>query len=231
VAAPALGLLVAWLLAAAPGSPLPQQGLTTATYVDPQRRFTFEYPARFGPAEPGTDDGFQGRAAAIRLGGAGAEAVLTRGPVTVDHQAVGGLYDPIALQVLRDADRRAVLSAIPPLTPDNFCELLGSTSRASQLVLQPRVLEMARQVDTMMAVAPRVAVCRRAGDVVTFSRDAATTTASGAPRRSVYGAVRFLAGMYSSFALVAYSAEAPDDAALGAMTGVVQSLQLSPAAR
>src|SRR5688572_14178572 len=69
------------------------------TYRDPQGRFTFQYPPSFGTPGRGTDDGFGDRVAAVRfsnLMGPGGEAVLTTGPIVVDIQALGGLYDPIA---------------------------------------------------------------------------------------------------------------------------------------
>ena len=71
-------------------------------YTDPQGRFRFEYPASFGAPQRGTNDGFGDRLAAVRfsgLTGLGGEAVLTRGPLVLDMQALGGLYDPIALEV------------------------------------------------------------------------------------------------------------------------------------
>src|SRR5512143_1686288 len=80
-------------------------------YEDPSGRFQFLYPISFGTPGPGTNNGFGDRIASIRFadfssgvrGGTlvlGGEATLTRGRVYIDLQAVGGLYDSIALEAL-----------------------------------------------------------------------------------------------------------------------------------
>ena len=80
---------------------------------DRDGRFAFSYPARMGSTSIGTNDGFENRVAAIRFSvfsgdGIGGEAVLTQGPVLLDIQAAGGLYDAIAVEVLPQDLKRVV---------------------------------------------------------------------------------------------------------------------------
>ena len=70
-------------------------------YRDPDGRFVFSYPASWGETSVGTDTGFGNRVAALRFAvfsvqGIGGEAVLGKGPPSLDIQAAGGLYDDIA---------------------------------------------------------------------------------------------------------------------------------------
>ena len=196
-------------------------------YQDAQLGLTFTYPPEFGMPARGTDDGFRDRVRAVRFADVGAEAVLTRGRVTVDHQAVGGLYDPIALQVLPDADATLVAAAATPLTASNFCATLASPDRTTRIALPARLLAAARLIDRMQAVSPRVDRCTVDADVVSFSRDAAVADTPGAARRHVSGAIRFLGnGAYSSFQIVAASSAAPPGWRLEAMRRVVQSMKL-----
>src|SRR4029077_757580 len=79
------------------------QSAPTRLYRDPMGRFTFSYPSTLGSTQPGTNDGFQDRVAAIRFSTFPArfkgEAVLTRGFPLIDLQAVGGLYDSLTLEI------------------------------------------------------------------------------------------------------------------------------------
>ena len=129
----ALAALLVLLAAAQPG--------TSADYRDPQGRFRFSYPAAWGTASPGTNDGFGGRLAAVRFSQfpapLGGELVLTRGFPSIDLQAVGGLYDSVALEVFPDALRRQVLARLPRLTAATFCDALG---RATHLDVSLRAL-------------------------------------------------------------------------------------------
>ena len=159
-------LIVTAIAGAAPQNP------GVATYRDPQGRFTFEYPVSFGTPGRGTDDGFGDRVAAVRfsnLTGLGGEAVLTTGPIAVDVQALGGLYDPIALQVFPDAIKAQVVSARPAVTRAGFCQLLGAADHLGAAGgLPERVREAARNVDRMRNIDPRVGRCQMAGNTVTF---------------------------------------------------------------
>jgi hypothetical protein len=185
-------------------------------YADPQNRFTFEYPLRYGDPSRGSDDGFQERAASVRFVRMTSEAVLTRGPVLVDHQAVGGLYDHFVLQAVPAPDRAAIEKARSPLTVNTFCTLLGSSDRVAALQLPPRLVPAAQSMDRMGAADPHVHTCRVEGRIVTFNREAS--------RRFVFGAIRFLEGQYSSFQLVASASVSPLASELDDMTRVARSL-------
>ena len=163
-----------------------------ATYSDPQKRFTFTYPPAFGRPEKGSDDGVGDRVAAVRFPAfLGTEAVLTKGPVTVDRQALGGLYDLFTRQAIPEAELPPILAALAPVTPDNFCALLGQVDHlARPEALSDRARAMARAADALGHVAPRVIACTRAGATITFDKEAGLGPGTG--RRRVYGAIRFL---------------------------------------
>src|SRR6266516_156652 len=99
---------------------------TQREYVDPGGRVRFSYPAAFGAASRGTNDGFEDRIAAVRFAvfssGLGGGAALTRGFPVVDLQAAGWLYDAIALEVFPESMRRLILGALVPLRVATFCQ-------------------------------------------------------------------------------------------------------------
>jgi hypothetical protein len=201
-------------------------------YVDAARRFRFTYPAAFGAPSIGTNDGFQDRAAAVRfaefssgVAGIGGEAALTRGVPVVDLQAVGGLYDAIALEVFPDPLRRQIVQALPRLTASNFCPMLAQeqhidpqSAALSALTAQQRAV--VASVDRMRHVDPRVVLCVVEGSTVTFDKE--TALQPGSPRQHVYGAVRFLEPPDSTFQIVRAGA-APDANVLRQMTDLVKS--------
>ena len=198
-------------------------------YADAGGRFRFSYPSAFGAPLRGTNDGFEDRVAAIRFAvfssGIGGEAALTRGFPLVDIQAVGGLYDSIALEVFPGPLRRLIVQALPPLSPTNFCQLLGQEQHLdpqiaalSQLTAQQRAA--VASVDRMRNVAPRVIQCVVNDTTVTFDKEAGFQP--GGPRQHIYGAVRFLEAPYSTFQIVR-AGPAPDPAVLNQMTAIVRS--------
>ena len=200
-----------------------------AEYVDARNRFQFLYPASFGTPAPGTNDGFEDRVASIRFSvfsaGLGGEAVLTRGFPLIDLQAVGGLYDSIALEMFPDPIRSLVTGTLTPLSADNFCQQLATeqhfdSTDTALSALTSEQLSAAVAIDRMRRVSPRVLRCARDGDTVTFDDEVAFQL--GSPRQRVYGAVRFLAGPYSSFQIV-QAGVAPDARVLEQMTAVVNS--------
>lgn len=193
------------------------------TYRDPVHRFSFDYPVQFGVPAAGSDSGFQERLASVRFATVNAEAVVTRGRVRVDFQAVGGLYDHFAWQVLPDAMRTRIEAALPPLTGETFCDLLARADHTVGLALPADVLEAARAADRLQYVDPRVERCERRGDVIRFSRTAAVSVAAGAPRPYVYGAIRFLQGRASSFQIVGRSSTAPPAELLDSMGRMAES--------
>ena len=206
-------------------------------YLDPRGRFQFSYPASFGAISPGTDDGFDDRASAIRFenfssgvsrtGGQptlGGEAVVTRGFPLIDLQAAGGLYDAITLQIFPDAMRTAIVGALPPLRVDTFCAAIAreqhlDPNHPALQGMTPQQRATVAQADAMRHSNPRVLQCTVDGDTASFDEELG---APGGPRLRVYGAVRFLAGEYSTFQLVR-GGMAPDATVLATMTGVVKS--------
>ena len=198
-----------------------------ATYRDPQGRFTFEYPVSFGTPGRGTDDGFGDRVAAVRfsnLMGLGGEAALTTGPIVVDLQALGGLYDPIALQVFPDAIKAQVVAARPAVTRANFCQVLGAADHLGAAAgLTERVREAARNVDRMRNIDPRVVRCQMAGDTVTFHKEATFTSGGVSARQHIFGALRFLDGPFSAFHIVRVALAAPTDEEVDVLARIVRS--------
>ncbi len=207
------------------------------TFQDPQGRFQFLYPERFGAPSPGTDDGFRGRTAAIRFAGfsagvqagrivLGGEAVLTTGPPQLDLQAAGGLYDPIALQTLPARIATAIRNVLPVLTGAAFCDAIGRERHLHPADARLGALTAAQQgavasVDRMGNITPKVFECGISGDTVTFHKESAFDPAG--PRRHIYGAIRFLPPPYSSFQLVRGGADAPTAELLRQIATVVNS--------
>lgn len=199
-------------------------------YVDAQGRFRFTYPASFGAASPGTNDGFGDRVAAVRFAlfsssAIGGEAALTRGFPVIDLQAVGGLYDAIVLELFPDPIRAAITGTLPRLTSANFCAALAQERHLDPELpaftsLSPQQRAAIAGSDRMRNVGPRVVRCTVEGSVVTFDKDVAFQ--EGGPRQRVYGAVRFLEGAYSTFQIVRAGAPA-DPGLLDQMTAVVRS--------
>jgi hypothetical protein len=214
-------LIVTAIAGAAPQNP----GL--ATYRDPQGRFTFEYPVSFGTPGRGTDDGFGDRVAAVRfsnLMGLGGEAALTTGPIAVDVQALGGLYDPIALQVFPDAIKAQVVAARPAVTRDGFCQRLGAADHLGAAAgLPERVREAARNVDRMRNIDPRVVRCQITGDTVTFHKEATFASGAMSARQHIFGALRFLDRPFSAFQIVRAALAPPTDEDLDALARIVRS--------
>jgi hypothetical protein len=199
-------------------------------YRDPGGRFSFSYPFSFGSPGAGTNDGFGDRLAAIgfssfpaRLGG---EAVLTRGFPLVDLQAAGGLYDGITLEVFPEPLRKLVVTQLPRPTAANLCATLareqhldpGLPAFASLTLTQKDAIS---RTDRMRNAVQRVVDCRISGDTVTFDKERAS--GPDAPTHHVYGAVRFLDELFSTFQLIAGGDAPPDSAALDAIAGVVRS--------
>jgi hypothetical protein len=225
--------LIATAIAALAGgasAPGPSQDAETLVYQDPGNRFSFSYPRSFGTTSVGTDNGFGNRAAAIRFSvfstrGLGGEAVLGRGPVSLDVQAAGGLYDDLLRGTLPHAMLSAVQAVLPPLTRDNFCDQIGRERHVDPDAPALSALTEAHRaalasLDAMGNIAPRVFRCSISGETVTF--DKAAGTVPNGRRRHVYGAVRFLEGEYSAFQLIRAAASV-DDGVLEEMRRVVGS--------
>ncbi len=209
-----------------------QQAPDEVVYRDPQGRFEFRFPASWGSAGPGADSGFGDRIAALRFsavaaaGGLGGEAVVTAGPVTVDLQALGGLYDSFTLQVFPEDTRPKVVAARPAVTPASFCRLLGEADHLGDAPpLSPALADLARQVDRMRNIDPRVVRCDVADGVVTFHKEATWEAGTVAARQHIFGAVRFLTAGLSSFQIVRGSLTPPGSGELDALARVVLSFR------
>jgi hypothetical protein len=201
-------------------------------YRDPQGQFRFTYPQTYGVVSPGTNDGFQGRRS-VRFSSfpavLGGELVLTRGVPFVDLQAVGGLYDSIALEVFPDPLRRRVVAQLPRLNAQTFCDALG---RATHLdidspalaSLTPVERTAIRNVDLLRSIDPKVARCAIADGLIVFDRE--TAFQAGAPRQHIFGAIRFLeTGDVSSVQLVAGDTS-PRVGVLDEIAAIVRSVTL-----
>jgi hypothetical protein len=205
----------------------PAQDAGWSIYRDPQGRFTVSYPAAWGLPATGTNAGFGNRVAALRfpnLPGPGGELALLQGRVTLDVQALGGLYDAIALEALPDPLRQQVTAALPSVTPANFCGLLGAADHLPEvLALPPGVRETVRGLDRFRNGSPRVARCDVQGDLVVFDKEATFEAPTVSTRQHIFGAVRFLPGPYSAVSLVRASNAAPSADDLSTLARVAQS--------
>src|SRR5262245_22921236 len=199
-------VLMLGLLPAKPSASRAQQ----TSYRDPGGRFVFTYPQSFGDTTVGTDNGFGNRVAAIRFSrfstqGIGGEAVLGQGPPSLDVQAAGGLYDDIASGTLPAPALKVIAASLPRLTIASFCEQIGHEQHVD--VKAPAFASLAENLrvgidtlDRLGNIAPAVRRCSVDGDTVTFDKEAGA--APGGARRRTYGAVRFLSGRYSMFAII-----------------------------
>jgi hypothetical protein len=193
-------LLAAALLLLAQRAPITE-------YRDPKGAFRFTYPERYGLVSPGTNDGFQGRRA-VRFSSfpavLGGELVLTRGFPYVDIQAVGGLYDSIALEVFPTPLRGRIVAQLPRLNASNFCDALARDTHLDAASLRGFTEDERagiHKVDLFRSVDPKVVRCDVSGGVIVFDRE--TAFQAGAPRQHIFGAIRFLAsGDMSSVQLV-----------------------------
>ena len=201
-------------------------GAGWTSYRDAAGRFSFSYPVAFGATSVGTDSGFGGRTASTRfsmLSGLGGEAVLTSGPVTVDVQALGGLYDIFARSALPDTELATLLKALPAVTASNFCALLGSTDRLQGLTLAPRLLAAARELDAVRNVQPVVHQCVAADGVIAFHKEATFVAGAMQGRQHIFGAIRFLTPPYSSFQIVRALPTAPSASDVEVLRQLVRS--------
>lgn len=189
----------------------------------------FTYPRSYGPTSPGTNDGFNGRQA-IRFASfpapLGGELVLTRGFPYVDLQAVGGLYDSIALEVFPDALRRRIVALLPRLSANTFCTALGQTTHLdvdspALASLTPDQRAGIRRLDLVRSIDAKVARCETVNGVIAFHR--VVRFQEGAPHQHIFGAIRFLDGEYSSVQLVA-GAALPPSALVDELAAVVRSV-------
>lgn len=201
-------------------------------YRDARGRFEFRYPPDLGNPQPGSDDGFRDRVAAVRFpitSTLGNQATLTKGRVLLDVQAAGGLYDDITLQVFPDAMRAKVEQLLPPLTIDNLCATLGMQDHLpAQLPFDAKIADMVRSIDRMRNEDPKVIRCNRVDDVVTFHKEATFVAGVVKARQQIYGAVRFLPAPYSSFQFVRAGLVPPSASEIENISRLVRSFSVRP---
>lgn len=214
----------------------------TLTHQDPAGRFSFEYPQNFGAVSPGTNNGFGGRVAALRFSDfssglrqgtlvLGGEAVVTRGPVQVDLQALGGLYDPFAAEVLPAPLKALLKTHLPPLGAANFCPQLAREDHVDWrhpdfAALSPAQITAAQALDRLRNEAPDVVECRELenGLIVFHKRVIARFGAASSPQH-VYGVVHFFDTGISSFQIVRAGSEAPGRDLLMSMEAIARSFR------
>jgi len=188
------------------GGAISAQSPDWSVYRDARGRFSFEYPVAFGAPGRGTNDGFEDRVAAVRfpnLRELGGEVALTRGRIVLDIQALGGLYDPIALEVFPEAMRRQVVALIPPVTAENICQQLAAPDHLGAAPdLTPAVRDIAGRLDRVRHVDPRVVRCDVKDRVVVFHKEATFETPAAVVRQHLFGAVRFLDPPFSAVQFV-----------------------------
>lgn len=209
------------------------QPVPLTEHRDAQGRFRFAYPRSYGAASPGTNDGFNGRSS-VRFASPpsplGGELVLTRGFPYVDLQAVGGLYDSIALEVFPDALRGRIVAQLPRLSAKTFCTALGQTTHLdvdspSLASFTPDQRAGIRRLDLVRSIDAKVARCESVNGVIAFHR--VVRFQEGAPYQHIFGAIRFLEGEVSSVQLVA-GAGLPPLALVDEMAAIVRSVTLQP---
>ncbi len=210
-------------------------------YTDPQNRFSFSYPPAFGTPSRGTNDGFDDRVAAVMLSEfssgirngqiiLGGEVALTKGFILVDMQAIGGLYDSMAMGVFPKELRNKIFSNLSALTITNFC---GEFAKEHHIDINSPVFSsldqeeknMIVETDRIRNIDPKVIRCDVDGDTITFHKEATAVFGSFSGRQNIYGAIRFLGSPFSSFQIVRVTADAPIQEMLNDITSVVKSFK------
>ena len=201
----------------------------------------FSYPPAFGTPSQGTNNGFGDRVAAVRFSEfssgmqngkivLGGEVVLTKGFILVDIQALGGLYDSIALEVFPDTLRNNILSNLPVLATTNFC---GELAKEQHIDLNKSVFASLSQqqkdaivsMDKTRNINPKIISCDVVGDTVTFHKEATFEAGQAKARQNIYGAIRFLKSPFSSFQIIRATVETPTQEMLSNITSVVKSFE------
>ena len=212
------------------------------TYADPKGWYTFNYPTEFGKVGRGTNSGFGNRADALSFANfsagmrngkifLGGEAALTKGRVTIDLQAVGGLYNSIAMEIFPEPRRKKLIRNLPALKASNLCRMLAKQDhidlgRKDFRSISARMKNGIRQVDRMRNLEPKIIFCKVSGNTVSFHKIATFQAGAMRARQHIYGAVRFVKSPYSSFQLVRGEIDAPGGGIVESMTELVNSIKI-----
>jgi len=211
-------------------------------YSDPKGRFAFHYPSNFGKTLRGTNSGFGNRVTALRftkfsagrhngklfLGG---EAVLTKGRVTLDIQAAGGLYDSISMEMFAAPIQKKLIKNLVPLKASNFCQIIArqdhiDLKRIGLRSLSAKKKNGIRQIDRMRNLKPKLVFCKVSKNTVIFNKMATFQAGSIQSRQHIYGAIRFLKSPYSSFQIISGAKVPPGRKTVASMKALVDSIKI-----
>ena len=225
-----------------PGNSAVAQPAGWEKYADPKGRFVFYYPSRFGEMSRGTNSGFGNRAVALRFAKfssgmqkgklfLGGEAVLTKGRVTIDIQAAGGLYDSVSMEIFPGPLRKKLVRNLPALSASNLCRILGREGHIdlgikSWRSLSEKMKNGIRQIDRMRNLKPKIIFCKVSGRTVSFHKIATFQAGGMLSRQHIYGAVKFIKSPYSSFQFVRGGKDPPGEMAVDSMTELVNSIKI-----
>ncbi|MBU2540676.1 MAG: hypothetical protein KJ593_02140 [Candidatus Omnitrophica bacterium] len=219
-----------------------------SVYRDASNRFEFSYPVSFGIPRKDirTDmpDGDSGEMilfpefshglcnGKIILGG---DLELRSGRVWVGMQALGGLYDPIAVGGFIDmfpiAIQERLRSQAENLTISNFCSELSKSKHISidDSVLNnvtPEQKQVIIGLDSHGNLNPKVITCNVLGDTIIFHKEAVFESGLVSSLRQIYGVIRFLKGPFSSVQFIRITRDPPDEELLETMAKIVQSFKV-----
>jgi hypothetical protein len=211
-------------------------------YDDTKDRFSFRYPPDYGKTSRGTNSGFGNRAVALRFTNfssgiyngnifLGGEAVLTKGRVTLDIQAAGGLYDAISMEVFSKPIRKKLVKILPPLNASNLCEMLVredhiDLSKNGLRSLSSKMKNGIKQIDGMRNLKPKLIFCKVSGNTVSFHKTATFQVGVNQSRQHIYGAVKFLRFPYSSFQMIRGGKDQPEKRTVDSITKLVKSVKI-----
>ncbi|MGV7220384.1 MAG: hypothetical protein ACQ9MH_02515 [Nitrospinales bacterium] len=209
-------------------------------YGDPRGRFAFNYPSDYGKTSRGTNNGFGNRLVALRFANfsagihkgklfLGGEAVLTKGRITLDIQAAGGLYDSISMEMFPDNLRKKLVKNLPALRASNLCRILAKEdhidlNKKGLRVLSSKIKTGIRQMDRMRNIKPKLIFCKVSKNTVSFHKTAIYQAGTVRAKQHIYGVVRFLRSPYSSFQIIRGSKEPPGKKTVASMTALVDSI-------
>jgi hypothetical protein len=120
--------------------------------------------------------------------------------------------------------RRQILAVLAPVTPQSACQLLAAADHVpADGRLPAKVLDLARSLDRMRNVAPRLVRCDMRDGVLVFHKE--TTFESGLPpvRQHIFGALRFLTPPGDAFQIIRVLATPPAMAELETLERLVRS--------
>ncbi|MBU2541695.1 MAG: hypothetical protein KJ593_07310 [Candidatus Omnitrophica bacterium] len=217
-------------------------------YRDTQNRFEFSYPVSFGIPKnvdnvdmPGGDSGeaifFPQFSYGLHKGKSvlWGTLVVRSGRTWVGAQALGGLYDPIAVGLFIDmfpvAIQERLRSQVENLTISNFCSELSKSEHISidDSVLNnvtPEQKQVITGLDSNGNLNPKVIICNVLGDMIIFHKEAVFESGLVSSLRQIYGAIRFLKGHFSSVQFIRITRDPPDEELLETMAKIVQSFKV-----